>query len=315
MPQPLSHGLLLTAGLGTRLRPLTMVRAKPAVPLAGEALARRIVRWLAGYGVTDLVLNLHHLPATVTTVLGDGSDLGASVRYSWEQPTVLGSAGGPRRALEIIGAETFLIVNGDTLTDVDLSALAAAHTSSGALVTLALVPNEEPLRYGGVHLAEGNRVIGFVAAGPNAKGSYHFVGVQVASADVFRPLSIGRPSKSIGGLYDTLIAARPDAIRGFVSHASSSEIGTVADYWKMSHTLVAPDAPAAHLWGHRVRVDSSAIVQRSILWDDIDVGRNVVLEECIITDGVLVPAGAAYRRCVLVQTDNGVVATPFETPQ
>ena len=111
--------LVLTAGLGTRLRPLTAVRAKPALPVAGEPLVRRILRWLAAAGVKRPVLNLHHLPETVTALVGDGADLGPSVRYSWEIP-MLGSAGGPRRALPLLDADRFLIVNGDTLTDVDL---------------------------------------------------------------------------------------------------------------------------------------------------------------------------------------------------
>ena len=99
--------LILTAGLGTRLRPLTEVRAKSAMPVAGEPLIRRSVRWLAAHGVTDIVLNLHHRPETIAATLGDGSDLGARVRYSWEQPAVLGAAGGPRQALSIVGADTF----------------------------------------------------------------------------------------------------------------------------------------------------------------------------------------------------------------
>src|SRR5688572_12152714 len=103
----MAPALLLTAGLGTRLRPLTFTRAKPAVPIAGVPLVRRIVEWLTTYGVTDLVMNLHYLPATITGVVGDGSDLGATVRYSWEQPQVLGSAGGPKRALRILGQEPF----------------------------------------------------------------------------------------------------------------------------------------------------------------------------------------------------------------
>src|SRR5438874_134835 len=85
----LREELVLTAGLGTRLRPLTYVRAKPAIPVAGEPLIRRIIAWLAGRGIRDLVLNLHHLPETLTAVVGDGADLDARVRYSWEQPVVL----------------------------------------------------------------------------------------------------------------------------------------------------------------------------------------------------------------------------------
>ena len=80
--------------------------------------------------MTETTVNLHYLPHTLTAVLGDGSDLGARVRYSWEQPVVLGSAGGPRQAADIVGADTFWLVNGDTLTDVDLSAMADAHEKS-----------------------------------------------------------------------------------------------------------------------------------------------------------------------------------------
>ena len=114
------RALLLTAGLGTRLQPLTYVRAKAAVPINGEALVRRVIRGLALSGISDLVLNLHHRPASIAALVGDGSDLGVSVRYSWEQP-VLGSAGGPRHALPLVtdsDDDDFLIVNGDTLTDV-----------------------------------------------------------------------------------------------------------------------------------------------------------------------------------------------------
>jgi NDP-sugar pyrophosphorylase family protein len=84
--------LVLTAGLATRLRSLSCVRAKAAVPVAGEPLVRRILRQLRAADVRDAVLNLHHLPHTITRVVGDGSDLGIRVRYSWEVP-VLGSAG------------------------------------------------------------------------------------------------------------------------------------------------------------------------------------------------------------------------------
>ncbi len=148
MPETPSQALVLTAGLGTRLRPLTYVRAKPAIPVAGEPMIRRIIAWLATHGVRDLVLNLHHLPETLTAVVGDGTDLGARVRYSWEQPVVLGSAGGPHLALPLLAADTFFIINGDTITDVDLQSVFRSHAASGALVTLALVRNTEPHRYG-----------------------------------------------------------------------------------------------------------------------------------------------------------------------
>src|SRR5215203_2128748 len=188
--------LVLTAGLGTRLRPLTLVRAKPAVPIAGEPLVRHIIRWLRGAGISDLVLNLHHLPETIAAVVGDGSDLDVGVRYSWEQPAVLGSG-------------TFLIVNGDTLTDVDLPALIAAHKASDALVTMALVPNDQPQKYGGAVLDAESRVTGFVRAGTRLRAApsgeaalYHFIGVQVAESAAFEALPDDRPINSVGDVYD-----------------------------------------------------------------------------------------------------------------
>ena len=302
------EALVLTAGLGTRLRPLTDVRAKPAIPVAGEPMIRRIVRWLAAEGVSDLVLNLHHRPETLTPVLGDGGDLGVRIRYSWEQPRLLGSAGGPRLALPIIGAGTFFLINGDTLIDLDLARLAAAHAGSGAQVTLALVRNDEWLRYGGVRLDAQLQVAGFVPRGPAAEGTYHFIGAQVAEAAVFASLPGGAPASSIGGVYDALIASRPGAIRGFVCDAEFWDVGTPADYWRMSRAFMARQGALAPARG---RIDASARVAGSILWDDVAVGRGATVDECIVTDGVVVPDGAHYRRAVLVRGDDGPMTSPL----
>jgi mannose-1-phosphate guanylyltransferase len=309
---PLRHALVLTAGRGTRLRPLTLVRAKPAIPVAGEPLVRRIVRWLAANGVTDVVLNLHHLPATITATVGDGSDLGSLVRYSWEQPQVLGSAGGPRQALPILGADGFLIVNGDTLSTFDLAALIDAHRSSAALVTLALVPNQDPEHYGGVRLNAGSSVTGFVPRGRAAVGSFHFVGVQAVQAGAFQSLPAGQAMNSIGGLYDDLIATRPGRVRGVVREAAFWDIGTVTDYWRTSFALMSRSQPEHEWRGRNVHVDESARIARSILWNDIEVGAGSVLDECIVTDGVKVPAGAVYRRSILVRANGRISMTSFD---
>jgi NDP-sugar pyrophosphorylase family protein len=295
--------MILTAGLGTRLRPLTLGRAKPAIPVAGETMVRRILRWLSAHGVEDGVLNLHHLPHTIASAAGDGSDLSMRVRYSWE-PVLLGSAGGPRRALDIIGAETFLLVNGDTLTDVDLQALAAAHQERGARVTLALIENREPDRYGGVQLDPEGRVTGFSRPG-SAGRSFHFVGVQIVDAGVFRPLPPDEPTASIGGLYDRLIAQDHAAVHGFVSDAVFWDMGTPADYWSMSWAFLDGGVGHTGVRGERVALDSTARLTRCILWDDVTVARDVLLEECIVTDGVRVPAGSVYKRTILLAGADG----------
>jgi NDP-sugar pyrophosphorylase family protein len=289
--------LVLTAGLATRLRPLSFVRAKAALPVAGEPLVRRILRQLSGAGVTDAVLNLHHLPHTITRLVGDGADIGVRVRYSWEHP-VLGSAGGPRRALPLLvppgdGSASILIVNGDTLTDVDVRALVRAHRESGALVTLAVVPNEQPEKYGGVLAGRDHTVSGFVGKG-SPRASYHFVGVQAARAEAFASVAPDVPSESVAALYPALLADRPGSIRVFPCQASFHDIGTPADYLSTSLRLAASGSGELRP-GYGTSVHPTACIERSILWDDVVVEAGVLLRECIVTDGVRVPADTSWH--------------------
>ena len=263
--------------------------------------------------MTDLVLNLHYLPDSITAIVGDGSDLNVRVRYSWEHPRILGGAGGPRLARDIIGAATFFVVNGDTLTDLDLSPMADAHARSGALVTLALVPNRQPEQYGGVRVGLDGRVSGFVPRG-SAAPSHHFIGVQIVQAQALRSLAPGTPAPSIGGLYDTLIRNDPGSVSGYVCEARFWDVGTPADYWATSASFTAAEGAAETVSGRDTRISVSARVTRSILWDDVEVGAGATLDECIVTDGVAVPAGASYRRAILVRPRGGqsLMVSPLE---
>ena len=291
--------LVLTAGLGTRLRPLSYVRAKGALPLAGEPLARRILRWLHEAGVRDAVLNLHHLPHTLTSALGDGTDLGMRVRYSWEVP-VLGSAGGPRRALPLLQSRdatdaSFLIVNGDTLTDVNVETLVAEHRSSGALVTMAVIPNTEPEKYGGVAADAEGRFTGFVPRG-SREPSFHFVGVQAAQPRAFESVPPNTPYE-VRTLYTTIAAAELGAIRVFRTTASFLDIGTPADY--LNTALLIAERDGVPAVGARTRVDFGARVEQSVLWDDVVVQEGAMLKECVVADGAVVPADTSWHGVTL----------------
>ena len=294
--------MLLTAGCGTRLRPLTYGRAKPAMPVAGEALVRRVLRWLAAGGVTDVVLNLHHRPESVRAAVGDTADLGVRVRYSYEDP-ILGSAGGPRLALPLLAADRFFLVNGDTLTDVDLRALAADHARSGARVTMALVPNPDPAFYGGVVVDSDGRVTGLSPRGPTNRG-YHFVGTQIVEASVFSGLSRDRPSETVSEVYPRLMAERPGSVRAFVCDASFRDIGTPADYLVTSLQIARLEGGTSRLRGGRSSVDVRARVIRTVLWDGVTVDAGADLVDCIVGDDVRVPPGARYRRAAIVRGEH-----------
>jgi NDP-sugar pyrophosphorylase family protein len=282
--------LVLTAGLATRLRPLSLVRAKAALPVAGVPLVHRILRTLAAGGVTDAVLNLYHLPHTLTRIVGDGSGLGVRVRYSWEVP-VLGPAGGPRRAIPLLGS-TFLIVNGDTLTDLDVRALVADHRRAGALVTMAVVPNTQRDKYSGLSADDSGRLTGFARRGA-PDNAFHFIGVQVVEAEAFASVPENVPFET-STLYTSLIASRPGSIRLFKMSAEFFDIGTPADYLDTSLRIGDHERRAGEP-SSSTHVDPTARVERSILWDDVVVEPGTMLRECVVTDGVRVPADTSWH--------------------
>jgi mannose-1-phosphate guanylyltransferase len=290
--------LVLTAGLATRLRPLSLVRAKAVLPVAGRPLVSRILQQLAAAGIEDVVLNLHHLPSSIARVVGDGSDLGLRVRYSWENP-VLGSAGGPRRAIPLLraasdgSASTFLLVNGDTLTNVSIPSVVDSHRSTGALVTMAVVPNTEPMKYGGALVDDNDVITGFVSRG-STRTSWHVIGVQVAEMDAFNDVPDDVPYESVRTLYPALIASRAGAVRAFRCDAEFFDIGTPADYLSTSLQFAQRER-GERLLGARSAIDPSARVQDSIIWDDVRVEAGVMLRECVVTDGVRVPADTSWH--------------------
>ena len=138
--------MILAAGEGTRLRPLTRDMPKPMLPLGGRPLIGHLVALLREHGVRDIAVNLHHRPEAIPAYLGDGSSFGVRVTYSSEE-TLLGSAGAVKKLASFFD-DSFFILYGDVLTDIDLSALAARHRHCGASLTLALHEADEPSRCG-----------------------------------------------------------------------------------------------------------------------------------------------------------------------
>ena len=297
MTTTMPPALILAAGLGTRLRPLTFCRAKPAVPVAGVPLIVRHLKGLSIQGVSDVVVNLHHRPETIAKVVGDGAAFGCRVRYSWE-PVLLGSAGGPRHALSLLG-ERFFLLNGDTLCNVNLRRLLDAHLASGALVTLAVTPNLATKRYGGVLVDSDEWVSGFVSSGDNQRG-LHFVGVQLVEASVFEPLTDGVPTASVGGIYDTLLA-RPGQVAVHPVDKRFFDIGTTADYLVTTRSVGAEPTPQEFSLGRRCLVHPSARLDGSVLWDDVTIGAHCRVTNCVLADGVRLPDSTNLDRHAVVR--------------
>jgi NDP-sugar pyrophosphorylase family protein len=302
--------VVLTAGLGTRLRPLTDLLAKPALPVAGQPLIARILHSLASQGVTDAVLNLSHLPETVAAEAGDGSQYGMRVRYSWEQP-VLGSAGGPRHALPLIDAPRFLIVNGDTLTDVPIRDVIDTHIASGAAVTMALVPHPAPGRYGGVRVSEAGVIEAFSPRTDISNGPlWHFIGVQVVEARVFSDLPDNTPAESVGGIYRALVAR--GAVAAHRSTSTFRDIGRPEDYLETAFAVARDEGATAPAIVERgARVDPEAALDRVIVWNDSVIEAGARLSHCIVA-GAHVPKDTEATHACLMPSPEGVRITPFQ---
>jgi NDP-sugar pyrophosphorylase family protein len=279
------------------------------VPVAGETLVRRLLKYGASWGVRDFVLNLHYLPETITAHVGDGGDLGVRVRYSFESP-VLGSAGGPRKALPLLPPEPFFIINGDTLTNVDLDALAVNHRETGALVTIAVIPNHRPDRYGGLIVDSSGRFHSVVPPGSQVR-SYHVVGVQMAHPAAFARLPLNVPAESIGGVYKDLVKENLGHVRAFLCGADFWDVGTPADYLEASLSIGKAEGSALHL-GRGSVIHPSASVADSVIWDNVSVGAGASLDRCIVADDVTIPAGASFSNCAIIQRDGELIVADIK---
>ena len=156
------QAVVLVGGEGTRLRPLTLTQSKPALPLVDRPLIRFMADWLGHHGVDEVVMACGFRPEDLRAALGDRVPGGPSIRYV-EEEEPLGTAGPVRLAADLgLLGERFMVLNGDVLTDLDLTALQRQHAETGAVITLALYPVEDPTSYGLVRTRPDGEVLGFL---------------------------------------------------------------------------------------------------------------------------------------------------------
>ena len=152
--------MVMAAGLGTRLRPLTDFLPKPMMPIANRPVLHHLLNLLARHDVREVGINVHVNPEMLETYFGDGSELGVSIRWSHE-PELLGTAGGTKKLEDFWAGETILVTSGDGLHDIDVTALLGHHRRTGALATLTVKPVDDPSAYGVVILERDTKIRGF----------------------------------------------------------------------------------------------------------------------------------------------------------
>ena len=285
-------GMVLCAGLGTRLRPLTERCPKPAVPVCGVPLVRYTLGLLAGAGVRRAVVNVHHLPEQMAAeARAAAAALGLELLVS-EEPVIAGTGGALREARPLLaGADAVVVVNGDVLFDVDLGSALAAHQASGALATMVLTAMPPGGRYAAVELDEGGRVRRIAGRyGPGGEGltPWHFPGVHVLSPELLARVPAAPFEVDVNReVYPPLMAR--GLVRGLVT----------SGYW---NDLGAPDrylAANLDVAAGRVPLGRFGLAAPPAISPDAVVERGAVVRDAVVGAGCRVPAGARLDRAVL----------------
>jgi NDP-sugar pyrophosphorylase family protein len=220
--------LVLAAGEGTRLRPLTLDRPKPMLPLAGRPLLEHLIALLARHGIYDVAINLHYRPETIVDHFGDGSGFGVRITYSHEHQ-LLGSAGAARQLDWFLG-ERFVVLYGDVLTDVDLTRLDEVDIGFGGIGTLVLAENDDPTRSGIVQLDSAGRIIRFIEKPATAEfGRLANSGIYVLHRRVLDLVPPGTPFDFGSDLFPGLLAAGLP-LYGLASPDYVLDIGSIDRY-------------------------------------------------------------------------------------
>ncbi len=296
--------MILAAGFGTRLGPLTRLRPKPMLPICGAPLVRWAVWWLRHHGVREIVINLHHMGEQIEAEIGDGRALGVAVTYSRESGMILGTGGGLRHARGLLeqDADTpIVVVNGKIMLDLDLMAVLARHRASGAEATMVLRPDPEAARWGSLRLDAGGRVAEFLRARPrHGPATPEPLGppLMFTGVHVFQPRLLDRiPPEGEQCVVRTAyreLFHEGRGLHGFETHDYWWEHSTVARYLQGVENVLSGVARLAHAGGPVRGVDASARVDATARVDDQTwIGPGAVVGAgALIGPGVQIGAGA-----------------------
>ena len=244
------RAMILAAGFGTRLRPLTNTVPKALVPVAGRPLIEYNLLLLKAYGVEDVVINLHHLGNKIREVLGDGSAYGLRIMYTAEDP-ILESGGGIKNAQPFLDGGTFIVVNCDTIIDIDLNVLVTTHRQKKSVATLVLRPDPDAASYGLLETdtrSRLRRIRGEPAECPLTEplSQYMFTGCQVLEPRVFAFMPEVKPFSTIRETYVAMLRAN-EPLYGFIHTGTWMTVDDADAMARATQTIVSGQTRLSYL--------------------------------------------------------------------
>jgi mannose-1-phosphate guanylyltransferase len=318
--------MILAAGLGTRLRPITYAMPKPMVPVLNRPVMEHIARLLARHGFGEAIANLHWFPETIEARFGDGSAFGIGLSYSRED-RLLGTAGGVRNAADYLG-DSFLVVAGDALTDIDFKAMREFHESHDGVATVATKRVPDTDQYGVVIAGGDGRIQGFQEKPDPAEALSDLANtcIYMFRAEIFDFFPVPGTSEASGpddpdGFADWAMDVFPALLEGdvpFYSHeidAYWNDIGNLdelrqgnldalngevavepgapetADGVRSASPLSGAEVTAPALIGHGVELGEGVRIEGpAIVGDGCRIGDGAIVRDSILLEGAEVPA-------------------------
>lgn len=262
--------MILAAGLGTRLRPLTEEISKPMVPIVNRPVMEHIVELLSLHGFRQVYVNLHYYPDFITGHFGDGSEWGVSITYSFEEE-LLGTAGGMKKLEGELGGDTFLVISGDALTDIDLTGLIEYHRGHGGVASLVTTPVSDPSKYGVVILDEERRITGFQEK-PSREEAVSFLansGIYVFESEVLEMIPEG--FYDFGSQLFPRFLEEGTAFYGYLHNDYWNDVGSFEEYKAGNFDALTGKV--------RVRIPGVRI------GEDVWIGEETVIDEEVLMVG------------------------------
>jgi mannose-1-phosphate guanylyltransferase len=288
--------VVLVGGEGTRLQPLTFTTPKQMLPVAGRPMIERVVGHLARYGIDQVVLSLGYRPAAFLTAYPDHHCAGVELLYAVE-PEPLDTAGAIGFAARFAGIdETFVVVNGDVITGLDVGALIAFHRQHQAEATIALTPVVDPSRYGVVCTDADGRVSAFIEKPPAADAPTNLInaGTYVLEPSVLERVPEGRRVSIERETFPALVEG--GRLYALASDADWIDAGTPATYLSVSLAMAESEGGGV---ATDARVHPSAQVVDSVIEAGAVIGENAVVRGSVIFSGARVGSNASVRGSIL----------------
>ena len=304
------RAVIMAGGEGKRLRPLTCTMPKPMVPLLNKPVIEYCVELLTAHGIEDITATLHYLPNMIRDHLGDGRAFGAAIHYSVEEKP-LGTAGSVRAAIRG-GKEPVLVLSGDALTDVDITALAAAHQRSGAAVTIVLKRVQVPTEYGVALMDKNGRITRFLEK-PQLSEVFSDLantGIYLLSPEALDMIPADTKYDFSMDLFPRMLKADMP-IMGYITESYWCDIGDLEQYLQAQRDMLAGKCAFETLAVEREGVfleKGAQVSPEAVLMAPCYIGREaevaagaVLAEGTVLCSGARVGAGSSIKRSVLMQ--------------